>query len=427
MSTPVASSAIPPRASRFRWTICALLFGATTINYMDRQVLGLLAPMLQAEIGWTEIEYGHIVTAFQAAYAIGLMGFGRLIDAIGTRRGYAASMIAWSIATAGHALAATPFGFGVARFALGLGQGGNFPAAVKAIAEWFPRRERALANGIFNSGSNIGAVLAPAMVPWLAAQYGWKVSFVALGALGLVWFAAWRWLYRAPEESPHVSAAELAHIRSDPPEPPLARIPWSHLFRHRQTWAFVAGYALTSPIWWFFLFWLPKFLHQRHGLNLSSLGLPLVAIYTITCCGSVGGGWISSALLRRGRSVNFARKTAMLVCAFCVVPVIFAAGVSEVWVATLLIGLATAAHQGWSANLFALASDLFPKQAVASVVGLGGMVASLAAMVFSQSAGFILQRTGSYWSLFAIASVAYLVAWGVIQLLAPRLEPAKFS
>lgn len=415
----------PPEKSNVRWLICALLFFACAINYMDRQILGLLAPTLQKEIGWNETQYAHIVTAFQAAYAIGLLGFGRFIDRTGTKNGYAISVFFWSLAAAGHSLARSIFGFGVARFALGLGEAGNFPAAVKAVAEWFPKRERALANGIFNSGCNVGAILAPLSVPWITAHYGWRAAFVALGALGFFWLAAWLWFYTAPEKSPRISAAELAHIQSDAPEAAMPTLGWGQLLRHRQMWAFLVGYAFTGPIWWFYLYWLPKFLNQRFGVNLLNLGLPLVIIYTVTSFGSVGGGWLSSRLLRRGWSTNAARKTAMLVCALAVLPVMLAAQTENLWLAIGLISLATAAHQGWAANLFALASDLFPKSAVASVVGVGGMGAAVMAMIFSESAGFILEKTGSYWSLFVIAGCAYLSALAIIHALAPRLAPAK--
>jgi ACS family hexuronate transporter-like MFS transporter len=427
MTTPDYAPDPDRNIGRFRWVVCALLFFATTVNYMDRQVLGLLAPVLEKEIGWSEIEYGHIVTAFQAAYAIGLLVFGRMIDVIGTRNGYSFSIIFWSVAAMAHGLVRSALGFGVARFALGLGEAGNFPAAVKAVAEWFPRRERALANGIFNSGCNVGAVLAPLLVPWMTLRWGWQMPFIVLGALGFVWLVFWHWLYQSPEQSRRVSPRELAHIQSDPPEPVPPKVPWRQLLGYRQTWAFIVGYAFSAPIWWFYLYWLTKFLNKQYGLDLASLGPPLVVIYSMTCFGSVGGGWLSSALLRRGWSLNASRKTAMLLCALCVVPVVFAARASNLWVATLLIGLAASAHQGWAANLFALASDLFPKQAVASVVGLGGMAGAVAAMAFSQSTGFILQMTGSYWSLFAIAASAYLAALALIHALAPRLQPADLG
>ena len=421
--------AAPParRSTSFRWTICALLFAATTINYMDRQVLGLLAPTLEREIGWDEVHYAHIVTAFQAAYALGLLGFGRLVDAVGVRFGYALAVFFWSLAAAAHALAHSAFGFGAARFALGLGEAGNFPAAVKAVSEWFPRHERALANGIFNSGANVGAILAPALIPWITSVWGWRVAFVALGALGLVWLAFWRWLYNSPGASARVSPAELAVIGTDAAEPAPTKLRWRSLLVYRQTWAFIVGFAFSAPIWWFYLYWLPKFLNKQYGLELSKLGPPLIVIYTMTCFGSVGGGWLSSALLRRGWSVNISRKVAMLACALCVVPVIFAAKATNVWVATVLIGLAASAHQGWAANLFALAGDMFPKHAVASVVGLGGMFGAVTAMLFSQSAGWVLQVTGSYWSLFLIAGSAYLVALAILNALAPTLAPVRLD
>ncbi len=409
----------------WRWVVCALLFFATAINYMDRQILGLLAPALQREIGWSETQYAHIIVAFQAAYAIGLVAFGRWIDSIGTRNGYSFSVVVWSLAATGHALVRSVFGFGAARFALGLGEAGNFPAAVKAVAEWFPRRERALANGIFNSGCNVGAVLAPLLVPRMALRWGWPAPFVALGALGFLWLVFWLLLYETPGKSRRASQEEIANLPEDSPEAPSPKISWVKLLTYRQTWAFVAGYGFSAPIWWFYLYWLPKFLNKQYGLDLSNLGAPLVVIYSMTCFGSIGGGWLSSVLLRRGWSLNASRKTAMLVCAVCVVPVVFAAHASNLWLATFLIGLAASAHQGWAANLFALASDLFPNQAVASVVGLGGMAGAITAMAFSESTGFILEKTGGYWSLFAIASSVYVIALAIIHWLSPQLRPVE--
>jgi len=407
-----------------RWTICALLFFATTINYMDRQILGLLAPVLQGRFKWTEIEYGNIVTAFQAAYAIGLVAFGRIIDAIGTKRGYSIAVAVWSMAAMSHSLARSVFGFGAARFALGLGEAGNFPAAIKAVAEWFPKKERALATGIFNSGSNVGAILAPLLVPWLTIHFGWQASFIALGTVDLVWLVFWLVNYETPEKKKGICEAKLKYILSDSDRPSTEKIPWRSLFGYRQAWAYIVGIALTAPVWWFYLYWLPKFLHAQYGLDLSHLGPPLVVIYSMTCFGSIGGGWLSSYLIQRGWSLNAGRKITFLICALCVVPVIFAANASNVWVATLLIGLAASAHQGWAANLFTLVSDLFPKQAVASVVGLGAMFGSLTAMVFAQSTGFILQKTGSYWPLFLSCGFAYLIALVIMHLLVPRMEPA---
>jgi ACS family hexuronate transporter-like MFS transporter len=415
------------RTGSYRWTICALLFFATTINYIDRQILGLLAPTLEKVIGWSESEYGFIVTAFQAAYAIGLVAFGWLVDRFGTRIGYAVSITLWSLAAMGHALVSTVFGFGLMRFLLGLGEAGNFPAAIKATAEWFPKKERALATGIFNSGANIGAVVAPAVVPWLTITYGWYEAFVVTGAIGFIWLVFWVLLYTRPEQKKGITAGELAHIQSDPAEPPAAKIPWLRLLGYKQTWAFIIGKAMTDPIWWFYLYWLPKFLNKNYGLTLTSLGLPLIVIYTMTSVGSIGGGWLSSSLIARGWPINKARKAVMLLCAVCVLPIVFAAQVSELWVAVLIIGLAAAAHQGWSANIFTTVSDMFPKRAVGSVVGLGGMAGSVGGMVFSMSAGFILEVTGSYMTLFIIGGSAYLLALGIMHLLVPRLEPAPLA
>jgi len=409
---------------RFRWVVCALLFFATTINYIDRQVLGILAPDLQRSIGWNEVEYGYIVTAFQAAYALGLLASGRLLDRVGTRLGFAVAIAVWSVAAMGHALARSAFGFGVARFLLGLGEASNFPAAIKTVAEWFPRRERALATGIFNAGTNVGAIIAPLVVPAITLAFGWPWAFILTGAIGFLWLGAWLLLYAAPENHPRVSQAELAHIRSDAEES-VRPVSWFRLLGLRQTWAFALGKFLTDPIWWFYLYWLPKFLHETHGLTLATIGAPLVAIYLIADVGSIGGGWLSSILIKKGFSVNAARKTAMLVCAVAVVPIVLAPWVSSLWGAVALIGLAAAAHQGWSANIFTLASDMFPRRAVGSVVGIGGMAGAVGGMLISTVTGYLLQWTGSYWAIFALAGSAYLLALAVVQLLAPSLAPAE--
>lgn len=416
---------VSPATGHYRWVICALLFFATTINYIDRQVLGILAPLLQTEIGWSEVEYGYIVTAFQAAYAIGLLVVGRLIDRYGTKLGYSIAIVFWSIAAMAHAVTRSAAGFGAARFALGLGESANFPAAIKAIAEWFPKKERAFATGVFNSGANIGAVIAPAAVPFLTVTYGWQAAFIVTGLLGFLWLAAWLAVYQPPEKHRKLSQAELAFIRSDPPDPPARGIPWGSLLRHRQTWAFVAGKFLTDPIWWFYLYWLPKFLNKNYGLTLTDLGLPLIVIYTMTSIGSIGGGWLSSRFIASGWPVGRARKAVMLICALCIVPIVFAANVANLWVAVGLIGLAAAAHQGWSANLFTTASDMFPRSAIGSVVGLGGMAGAVGGMLLATSAGFLLQWTGSYMTLFIISGSVYCVALGVIHMLVPGLEPAQ--
>jgi ACS family hexuronate transporter-like MFS transporter len=324
----------------------------------------------------------------------------------------------------GHALAATVMGFAVARFLLGLGESGNFPAAIKTVAEWFPRRERAFATGIFNAGSNVGAILAPLAVPIIALTWGWQAAFLFTGVLSAAWLVTWLSAYRPPDQHPKLAAAELAYIRSDPPET-ATRIAWSQLLRHRQAWAFIAAKFMTDPIWWFFLFWLPKFLNSEYGLTLTKIGPPLIAIYLLADVGSIGGGWLAGRFIKRGWSVNRARKGAMLVCAMCVTPIVFAVGAAELWVAVLLIGLATAGHQGWSANVFTLTSDLFPRHAVASVVGLGGLAGAVGGMLISTFVGFLLQTTGSYVPVFIVAATAYLLALGVVHLLVPRLQPAE--
>ena len=416
-----------PRMTNYRWTVCALLFFATTINYVDRQVLGLLAPTLEKEIGWTEVEYGYIVTAFQAAYALGLVFFGWFVDRYGTKLGYSVSIVLWSIAAMAHAAASSAFGFGTARFALGIGESGNFPAAIKAVAEWFPKKQRALATGIFNSGANIGAVVTPAVVPWITITYGWYEAFILTGALGFLWLVLWMLMYGRPETHKKVSKEELAFIQSDPPEPPAAKISWLAVMKYRQTWSFILGKFLTDPIWWFYLYWLPKFLNKTYDLTITNLGLPLIVIYTMTSIGSIGGGWFSGALIKRGWPVNRARKTVMLICALCVVPIVMASQASDLWLSVLLIGLAAAAHQGWSANLFTTVSDMFPKRAVGSVVGIGGMAGAVGGMILSTSAGYVLEWTGSYLPLFIIAGSIYLITLLIIQLLVPKMEPAPMQ
>ena len=400
----------------YRWRICALLFFATTINYIDRQVLGVLAPYLQPIIGWNEIQYGYIVTSFQAAYAIGLLIVGGVIDRLGARIGYAIAISIWSLAAVGHALVQSVMGFVVARFALGLGESANFPAAIKTVAEWFPRKERALATGIFNSGSNVGAIVAPLAVPWITLRLGWHWAFVFTGFFSAAWLIAWLAIYRPG----------MAPVQSDVEESAI-RIPWAHLLVYRQTWAFLLGKFITDPVWWFLIFRLPKFMNSEHGLTLTDLGPPLVAIYLMADCGSIAGGWIASVFLKRGWSANRARKSAMLICASAVVPVMFAAEARNLWVAVALIGLAAASHQGWSANLYTLVSDTFPQRAVASVVGIGGFGGAVSGMLVATFTGFLLQFTGSYVPLFVMAGSAYLLALAVIHTLIPKLEPADIA
>ena len=442
---------VRPSGGYFRWTICVLLLFAAIINYVDRQIIGILKPTLTEVFGWSDERiYSSIVFSFQLAYALGFVFAGRFMDAVGVRRGFAISVSVWSLAAAAHGLAglvpetwrlpmlnldaATGFawvtlaggavGLAVARFALGLGESGAFPASIKTVAEWFPKRERALATGIFNAGTNVGALLTPLVVPWIALHLGWTWAFILTGLVGFVWVAAWWLLYREPERHPRLKPAELAYIRSDPPDPE-ARIPWRALLPHRQTWAFALGKFMTDPVWWLYLFWIPDFFHRNHGLDLKSIGLPLVVIYLVADVGSIGGGWISGWLMKRGWTANRARKTAMLLCALCVVPVMFAAYVKSLWLAVALISLAAAAHQGWSANLFTLTSDMFPRKAVGSVVGIGGTAGAVGGMFIAMLVGAILEATRSYMSIFIMAGSMYLVALLVIHLLVPRLEPAQ--
>jgi ACS family hexuronate transporter-like MFS transporter len=418
-----ALPSVSSRAGYFRWVICALLLFGTTKNYMDRNVLGVLNKTLQHDLGWSEIDFSNLVIAFQAAYAAGMLLTGRLIDKLGTRLGYALAMVFWSLASMGTALGNSLTSFAISRAALGFGEAAVFPASIKAVAEWFPKKERALATGIFNAGTSFGAMLAPLVVPWLNARWGWRGAFVGIGALGFVWLILWLLIYRKPGEHPGVSKAELDYIRSDPQDSP-AKTKWTALLPLRQTWAFVAAKFLTDPVWWFYLFWIPGFLQSKHGLNLTGLGPPIVAIYLISDVGSVAGGWISSSLIKRGRSVNFARKIAMLICAVGVIPVVFAYRVESTWSAVLLIGLAAACHQGFSANLFTLTSDMFPARAVGSVVGIGGMAGAIGGLCIASVVGHVLQWTGSYRVPFLIAGSAYLLALAIIQALVPKMEPA---
>jgi len=414
---------------RRRWMICGLLFFATTVNYMDRQVLALLKPTLQLQFGWTEIGYSNIVSAFQFAYAAGLLLLGKLIDKLGTRKGFSLAVFFWSLAAMAHAGASSVFQFAVARVSLGLGESGSFPASVKAVAEWFPKRERALATGVFNSGSNLGAIVPSLIVPWITLRYGWRMAFIATGALGFVWLLAWLAIYRHPEEDKKLSGPELAYIKSDLDgaqnrETTQTTIPLRKLIKLRQAWAIALGKFFTDPIWWVYLFWMPDFLNRNLGLNLAGTRLPLFVIYSGACVGSIGGGWLSSSLLKRGWSVNRSRKTALLVCALAVTPIMIAARTRNAWLAILVIAIAAGAHQGWSANIYTLASDMFPKNAVGSVVGFGTMLGAIAGILVAKTVGYILQGTGSYIPVFAMAGLAYLVAFGFIQVLTPRLQPA---
>lgn len=414
------------KIGNYRWLICALIFFATTINYVDRAVMGVLAPTLRTEIGWTDQDYGYISAAFTLAYAIGFLFAGWFIDRVGTRKGYTVYLTIWSLAAAGHALVRSAIGFGLARFALGIGESGNFPAAIKTVAEWFPKKERALATGIFNAGSNVGAVIAPLTVPWIALTWGWQEAFLFTGLAGLIWILFWLPIYRRPAEHRKLSKKELEYIESDPPDPP-AKISWFKLLPLKQTWAFSIGKFLTDAIWWFYLFWFPLFMNDRFGVDLSTIGIPMIVVYLLADGGSVGGGWLSSALLKRNWTVNAARKTAMLICALLILPVALAPHVSGEWTAVILIGVAAAAHQGFSANIFTLTSDMFPRKAVASVVGIGGFAGAMGGFFMNLGAGWLKQNTGSYSIMFAIAAVVYLIALAIMHFLVPKLEPAKLD
>jgi len=391
-----------------------LLFVATTINYVDRQVLGILAPTLQRELHWTEADYGDIVSWFSFAYAFGFLVAGRVIDWIGVRRGLATAVVAWSVAAIGHAFARTAAGFSIARAMLGVSESAIFPGSIKAVAEWFPQRERALATGIFNAGTNTGAILTPLLVPWIALRWGWQWAFVATGGLGLLWLALWIPLYRNPPLT-DTSVAE-------------PRVQWVSLFGHRQTWAFIVGKLMADPVWWFYLYWLPKFLDAKYGVKLAQVAAPIIVVYLIADVGSVGGGWTSSALIERGWSVNRARKATMLAMALLIVPTTLVSRAPSMWAAVLIVGVAAAAHQAWSANVYTLASDMFPTSAVGSVVGIGAFAGAMGGVVFQRVTGRVLQANGSnYAPIFVVCGLAYVTAWAIIHLLAPRLEPARLA
>jgi ACS family hexuronate transporter-like MFS transporter len=417
---------------KYRWVVVTLLFFATTINYIDRQVIGLLKDNLAMDFHWSEKDYSNIVMAFSSAYAISLLGFGRLIDRIGTKLGYTISIIIWSVASMLHALATGTFSFGVARTALGLGEGGNFPAAIKAVAEWFPKKERALATGIFNSGTNIAAVVGPPIIAWIFSSYGWKEAFIWTGALGFIWLIFWWWLYEIPVKQKRLSSAEFEYIHSDTPDveqQPNAKAGWKRLLRVRQTWAFIFGKFLTDPVWWFYLFWIPSYFNTTYHLNLKSSAIHVSTVYVLASFGSILGGYLSGWLIKRGMPVYKARKTAMLLFAICVVPVFFVRYTTSIWPAVWLISLAASAHQAWSATIFTTASDMFPKRAVSSVVGIGGMAGSIGGILFPLFIGILLDHfkllgelnTG-YNIIFLICSSAYLIAWFVMHLLAPKMK-----
>lgn len=426
MSQVVAAS--QPKTSNLRWYICALLFFATTVNYIDRQVLGTIAPELQKQIGWTEGEYSQIVNAFQIAYAVMFLAWGGIIDRIGVKLGFTIAIVIWSLAGMGTAFASTAFGFGFARFVLGLGEAANFPASVKTVAEWFPKRERSFATGVFNAGTNVGAIIAPIAAILLYEHFGWRSAFIFTGLVGFLWLIFWWIFYERPEDHRGLSEAEFKLIRQDEEEVLTEKTPMLALLKYRQLWAFALGKMLTDPVWWFYLFWLPKYLSSNFGINGRARIPYLVVVYLIADVGSVGGGWIASALIKRGWTLNRARKTSLFIFAF-VMPLVTVAYYSKsAWTAVVLIGIAAGAHQGWSANIFTLSTDMFPRKAVGSVVGIGSCAGALGGVMMATYVGSLLDKNPNYYlPMFIIAGVTYLVAWGVIQLLAPRLEPAQID
>lgn len=410
--------------NNYRWIICGLLLLGTTKNYVDRQILGVLKVTLQSNFGWSEIDYSNLILVFQGSYAIGMLVVGRMIDRLGTRVGYALAMFFWSVASMAHAACGSLLGFALARGALGFWEAGVFPASTKCVSEWFPAKERAIANGIFNAGTNLGAMLTPLLVPWVVFHFGWRWAFLVVGSLGFAWLVLWLRNYRRPQVHPDCSREELSLIEDGLPTA-SERIPWRVLLGVRQTWAIIGAKFLVDPIWWFYLFWIPDFLHRRFGLDLSQIGAPIIVIYIISDLGSIAGGWSSSRMMKAGWSANSSRKTTMLLCALLVLPIMGAYRVDGSWLAVSIIALAAAAHCGFSANLYTLASDLFPTQTVGSVIGIGGFAAGLGGMLIAKIVGYVLQRTGSYMAPFFIAGMAYLSAMLVIHILSPKLEPVS--
>jgi ACS family hexuronate transporter-like MFS transporter len=422
----VSTAAIPRPVGKIRWIICGLIFAAVVLSYIDRLVLSVLKPMLQHRYGWSEEGYGDVVFWFQAAYGVAFLVFGRLIDRIGAKFGYLVAMGLWTVAHMAHAFVTSTLGFALVRIPLALGEAGTYPAALAAAAEWFPKRERALAIGIFNAGANVGAIVTPLIVPVLTLAMGWQSAFVVTGLFNIVWIVVWLVYYRQPRTHPTITPDEVAWIESDPPIE-QERVPYLALLKMRQTWAYFFGRFLIDPVWWMFLFWLPDFFAKRYGVSLSGFGPPLVAIYLVADVGSILGGLLSSRLLAKGFSANRARKLAMLACAIVVLPVSFAVYAPNLWVAVALIGLACAGHQGFSSNLFAMPADLFPRWALGSVVGIGGFAGALGGMLMAKYAGWVLQSVGSYGPIFAFCGIAYLLALAVYHLINPRYLPVSAS
>ncbi|WJD65162.1 MFS transporter [Pseudomonas kurunegalensis] len=463
LNEPISTSRVGQAVGNYRWTICAMLFFATTVNYLDRQVLSLLAPELSTEFGWSNSDYANIASVFQFVYAISMLFAGRFVDRIGTKKAYLIAIAVWSIGAVMHAFA-VPLGTGVAaisaalglavipvsiagfmlsRAVLAVGEAGNYPAAIKATAEYFPKKERSLATGIFNSGANVGAILAPISVPIIAAIWGWEWAFILIGLLGFVWMGFWVVLYKKPDEQERLSASELAYIRADDKivsgaelsqSQTVSKVSWSRLLTYRQTWAFAFGKFMTDGVWWFFLFWLPTYLAAQYGMRGQDIVLPLAVLYSLTMIGSIGGGWFPSYFMARGDAPYDGRMKAMLIISFIPLVVLLAQpfGYLSFWVPVLLIGIGASAHQAWSCNIFTTVSDMFPQKAVASVVGIGGLAGGLGGVVMTKAGGWVFDfyksvgdiHTG-YMIMFAICASAYLVAWAVMKALVPKHEDIK--
>ena len=430
----IQEKALTTKTGNYRWTICSLLFLATTINYVDRQILSLVKPILDVELGWSNEEFGIVNAVFQGAYGFGLLFFGWFVDRYGSKVGYAVSIVAWSLAAMGHSVVSTVTGFMIARASLGVSEGGNFPSAIKATAQWFPKRERAYATSIFNAGTNVGAIVAPALVPWIAYTWGWQMAFIAAGIAGLLWLFLWIPFYNKPENSKRLGAAERELIESDrEAENETQKVSWIGLLRYRQTWSFIVAKFMTDPVWWFFLIWLPDYFKKTRGLDIKESWIHLVTIYVIVTILSIFGGWVIGYLNKQGWSITRARKSGMFVFALCVIPIFLVAQVGE-WGAVLLIGLAGSAHQAWSANLYTTVSDMFPKKAVASVIGIGGMAGATGGMLFPIFSGRLLDNftaagnvTAGYTVLFTICAFAYVITFVLHHFLAPKFVPFKME
>jgi ACS family hexuronate transporter-like MFS transporter len=424
----MAMNKLIPGTQNYRWRILALLFFATTINYIDRQVIGLLKPFISEELGWNEVDYGYIVTSFQVAYAIGLITTGRFLDKFGTRIGYIWAIIIWSIAGIAHSAARGVAGFAAARFALGLGESANFPAAVKSVAEWFPRKERAFATGLFNSGSTIGAIIAPLIVTLISLSLGWRWAFIITGLLGFIWLFFWIAWYRVPEKHPGISKEELLYINQDETDDgDKSGMKWIDLIRLKQTIAICSTRFISDWVWWFFLFWIPDYLNKAYSVDMKGVVLPLIIIYSVSSIGGIAGGWLSSRFISVGKSIDYARKTSILVCALIVLPVMLVSQSHQLWVSVLLISLAAAGHQGWASNIFTIISDIYPKQAVGTMVGLSGFAGAVGGALSASFVGLILENTGSYFLIFFIASSVYLVNWLIIKLFIRVIEPVSLT